>query len=275
MSVWRALGIDELVERADDEWASWTATEPVLTRFAMVRDLERWREDKGVPKEQVREVFLALGRLSQHEDTRENASAVLARLVLPVCEALVRRRMAYSHATGVSRDELEGLAAGALWEAIANYPWDSPLMGSIPMALQRDVTRAVDREFGWGDRGERVWRERYYLDHGSPGADGEAGCSEGRRLADELVDESYRSQPLQATEVYWWAISEALVSQSEIELLVQLAVLATEERAQTRSSGGITSMALCKTVGERTGQSGLQVRRRATRALEQLRAHAA
>lgn len=274
MSVQHALGIDELVDRASAEWGRWTATEPVLARFAGARDVERWRMD--APTKAVREVFLALGRLSQQDGTeRGYAISVLAQLMLPGIEALVRRRAVFSWARGVSRRELETSVAGALWEQLACYPWHAPLEGSIPMGLQRGVARAVDREFGWGDRGEKAWRERCYLEDRFQDSQGDPALLDDRYAFGELVDESHRSQPLQASEVYWWAISEALVSQSEIELLVQLAVLASEDRLRAGSSGGLTSMTVCAAVGERTGQSGAQVRERAHRALEQLRAHAA
>lgn len=248
MGVREALGVEEMVEDADQLWPMWAEAEPVLGRFAGVRDVERWRLDAG--RDDVREVFLALGRISLDDERGEYATAVLVWMMLPACEAVVARR----NRGNVAVDELTHVAAGYLWTVVAEYPWHEPLDGSIPMAVQRDVGRAIDREYGWGDRGDGTWRGRAQLEQAQ---------------AERIPAAS--GQPMQSLDVYFWALSEAGLPRDDMELLVQLSVVATDVGAKSRTSAGLTSRAACKVVAAREGRSVDQVQYQAMKALTVLR----
>lgn len=263
MAVLEALGIESLVDDASQSWGRWTAPEPALHRFGCVEDVALWRWD--APTQETREVLLALGRLTLLEESRSQAMPVLAHLLAPVCEAVVSRRLAFARVNGSDEEELSGLAAGYLWEELAGYPWVAPLLGNVPLAIARGVARSIDRECGWGDRGDRVWRQRSYYET-------YAATFQDDLLIDRMPQLSYQEVLLQTSEVLWWAISEALVSRSEMELLVQLAVAAADDKRRAGSCGGLTALPTCETVGKRIGASGYQVRRRAERTLGQLRA---
>lgn len=249
MSVRAALKIDGLLEAANDSWADWTAPEPVLTQFTSSGEVALWR--KEAVWQDDREVLLALGRLTLVERSRLEATAVLVALVLPACEAVVAQR------TRGVRDfrHVEEVAAGYLWSAVAEYPWKDPLKGWIPQGVARRVGRALDREFGWGESAERVWRDRAPL------------------LPEqvELLPAPDRgTEPLQSSDLYLWALTKGGVSREDLDLLVALAVAASDAGTVSRSSAGLTARSACLQVA-RPGKSVDQLQYRARQALKVLR----
>lgn len=247
MSVRSALNIDSLLQSADDSWWEWTQPEPVLVQFSGTQDVIGWRIDAHWKDD--REVLLALGRLTLREESRVHATAVLAAVVLPACESMVSLR---SRNTS-DFHYLEQVAAGYVWSEVAQYPWDAPLKGWIPQGIARRVGRALDREFGWGQAAERVWRERAVL---APEA------------LERAVDTS--SQTLQSSQLYWWALTQAGLPREDLDLLVALAVAASEDGITSRSSAGITARSACRRVAV-PGQSPDQLQYRAMKALRHLR----
>ena len=251
MSVRAALNIDHLLDAADEHWEVWTSGEPVLSRFGSCRDVATWRGEAEWRED--REVLLALGRLTRLEGSRVDATAVLVHLLLPACEAVVATR---SRNTEDAR-HVEDVAAGYLWAEVAEYPWDDPLRGWIPQGVARRVGRALDREFGWGQSAERVWRER-------------------AAVTPEVLERIARDQDrdsLKCSDVYWWALSEAGLSREDMDLLVALAVTATDDGIAARGSAGLTARAACLQVVE-PGHTADQVQYRARKALGVLRAAA-
>ncbi|RMB57842.1 hypothetical protein [Tessaracoccus antarcticus] len=250
MAVQHKLGIAELVVEADATWPAWSAPEPAVARFGSVGEVEWWRHT--ATHDEIEEFFRALGRLTCTEASHR-AAAVMVQLLVPGVKALTSRRC-----TGeVPRADVESVVAGYVWTVILGYPWDAPTDAWIPAAILRTVGRAVDREFGWGDRGEGAWRSRTYL---------------GSDTLDRMVTDSRSDQPLQASGVYWWAVSTGLVSAADLDLLLQLAVIATDEGAPSRSSAGITSRSACAQVAAGRGLTVDQVQHRARQALGSLRA---
>ncbi|RMB57233.1 hypothetical protein [Tessaracoccus antarcticus] len=251
MCIQQRLGIAELVEEADATWSQWTAPESVVARFRSVSEVEDWRERAS--HEEIEEFFQGLGRLTASED-RHRAAAVMVQLLVPGIEALTARRCRGDAA----RAEVESVVAGYVWTTILAYPWDAPTDAWIPAALLRTVGRAVDREFGWGDRGEGAWRSRTYM---------------GSDTLDRMVTRYHSDQPVQASTVYWWAISHELLGAADLDLLLQLAVIAGEEGVSTRSKAGLTSRIACGQVAADRGLTVNQVQYRARQALGTLRAH--
>ena len=250
MSVRAALHLDPLLQAADDTWPQWTRTEPLLTRFASHAEVAQWRMD-DVDWQEDREMFLALGRLTLVEESRTAATAVLVFLVLPACEATVMRRASMTHDVR----QLEDVAAGYLWTEVAQYPWDDPMKGWIPQGVARRVGRAIDRDFGWGETAERIWRDRATLDF---------------EAVERLNHRGAYMRPLHTTDLYWWAVTEAGLSREDMDLLVALAVTAHEDGITSRSSAGITARSACVQLVQ-PGQTVDQLQYRARKALTVLR----
>lgn len=252
MSVRSALNIEPLLETADASWPEWTWPEPSLAPFSSSQEVASWRATAMWQED--REVLLALGRLTLVEESRTSATAVLVSVVLPACESVVSIR---SRNTRDFR-HVEEVAAGYLWSEVVQYPWEAPLRGWIPQGIARRVGRALDREFGWGEASERVWRER-------------------AAVAPETLERvpAGRSSrdALRSSELYWWALCEAGLPREDLDLLVALAVSASDEGATARASAGITARAACLRVAG-PGESADQVQSRAIRALKHLRAAA-
>ena len=251
MAVRQMLGIDELVTQADASWPLWAAAEPAVAKFGSVSEVEAWRGTAS--HQQIEEFFQGLGRLTASENTHR-AAAVMVALLVPGIEALTARRCRGDAA----RTEVESVVAGYVWTTILAYPWDAPTDAWIPAALLRSVGRAVDREFGWGDRGEGAWRSRTYM-----GAD----------TLERMLAPSRSTEPVQASTVYWWAISHEVVSAADLDLLLQLAVIAGAERVPSRGSAGLTSRVVCGQIAADHGLTVNQVQYRARQTLGTLRAH--
>ncbi|MBB1510650.1 hypothetical protein [Tessaracoccus sp. MC1756] len=249
MSVRSALNIESLFQASDETWPEWTRPEGVLAHFTCAQDVASWRAT--VPWQEDREVFLALGRLMLEPESRAQATAALVFLVLPACESVVSARSTRT------RDfrHVEQVAAGYVWSEVVQYPWDAPLRGWIPQGVARRVGRALDREFGWGRASERVWRERAVV---APD------------VLDFVVDRHAGQVPLQSSQLYWWALTEARLPREDLDLLVALAVTAAEHGITARSSAGITARSACLQLA-RPGESADVVQSRAIRALKQLR----
>lgn len=246
MSLRTAVNFDSLLTTAEETWPDWTCSEPVLGQFSSTGDVLAWRIDADWHDE--REVLLALGRLTLSEDTRLEATSVLVGLVLPACEAVVAVRAAMAS----DGRHVEEVAAGYLWATVAEYPWDDPLRGWIPQGVARQVGRALDREFGWGSRAERAWRDRAELDE----------------AIDQIAHPDGR--PLNTTRLYWWAITEVGIPREDLDLLVALAVKASEDYVPTRTSAGLASRRACRQLAA-PGESTDQVQYRAMRTLKLLR----
>ena len=257
MCIEQALGTAELVEQANATWAQWAAPEPVVARFPSVLEVEQWRATAS--HEEVEEFFQALGRLTTAEHSHQ-AAAVMVQLLVPGIAALTARRCRGD----VARAEVESVVAGYVWTVILDYPWESPTDAWIPAAILRSVRRAVDQEFGWGDRGEGAWRSRTHL---------EADTLDRRVARSQSSQPSQSNQPLQASPLYWWAISQGLVSAADLELLLQLAVIASDEAVISRASAGITSHTACSQLALGRGLTVNQVQYRARKTLGTLRAH--
>jgi len=252
MSVRAALSIDPLLDAANDSWPDWTVGEPRLAPFMSVDEVVAWRRDAHWQDD--REVLLALGRLTLLEGSRLEATAVLVALCLPACEAAVALRM---RRAGDPRYVAE-VAAGYLWSAVAEYPWEDPLRGWIPQGVARRVGRALDREFGWGESAERVWRDRM------PFQPGQLDALVSVEMPDLNID------PVSKSDVCVWALTEGGISRDDLDLLIALAVTASEDGAPSRSSAGVTSRSACLQLVE-PGQSADQLQYRARRALKMLR----
>ena len=150
------------------------------------------------------------------------------------------------------------VAAGYVWAAVAEYPWQDPLKGWIPQGVARRVGRALDREFGWGESGERVWRDRMLLEPGQ---------------LDSLVSVEMPEpdiDPLSKSDVYLWALTKGGIRREDLDLLIALAVTASEDGAPSRSSAGVTAKSACLQLVE-PGQSADQLQYRARQALKVLR----
>lgn len=250
MSVRAALRLTPLLETADETWCEWTSGEPLLAQFSSHGDVARWRRD-NVDWQEDREVLLALGRLTLTEEPRVAATAVLVSLVLPACEVAVANRAPNL------RDvrHLEQVAAGYLWGAVAEYPWDDPLRGWIPQGIARRVGRALDREFGWGHAAEPIWRERH---------------SATPEFLEVISRPAEHPESLQNGRLYWWALTEAGISREDLDLLVALAVTASRDGITSRGSAGLTARTAClQLVGP--GQTADQLQYRARKALKVLR----
>lgn len=249
MSVRSALSIDSLLQIADETWSEWTPPEAVLAPFTCTSDVMLWRETALWRED--REVLLALGRLTLRDASRTEATSVLVSLVLPACESVVSAR---SRNTRDFR-HLDQVAAGYVWSEVAQYPWDAPMRGWIPQGIARRVGRALDREFGWGQASERVWRERAAL---AP------------EVLDRVADRDADQGRMQSSRLYWWALTEAGLPREDLDLLVALAVTAADDGITARASAGITARAACRRLA-RPGESADQVQYRAMKALKQLR----
>ena len=257
MAVQQKLGITDFVKEADASWSQWTSPEPSLTRFGSVGEVECWYATAC--HDEIEYLVQALGRLTRSEASHR-AAAVIAQLLVPGIEALTSRRCRGD----VSRSEVESVVAGYVWTVILDYPWESPTDAWIPAAILRSVRRAVDQEFGWGDRGEGVWRSRTHL---------EDDTLDRRVARSHSSQPSQSNQPLQSSPLYWWAISHGLVSVADLELLLQLAVIASDEAVISRASAGITSHTACSQLALGRGLTVNQVQYRARKTLGTLRAH--
>lgn len=228
MSIEQALGIEPLVAEADRWWPDWTAGDALLAGLGNTAAVEAWRDQASQPERE--ELFRRLGQIIRDPARRRFASAVMVQLLVPGAAAVVTRR----GFTGVDRGEVEQVTAGYVWEQVLSYPWQSPPDAWIPKGLLRSVGRAVDREFGWGDRGEGAWRTRIPTD------------------ADVFEKMAGPGAPddVEATELYWgelysWASTQGIVTAADLDVLLQLAVVATDEQASYRSNAGITSRQAC------------------------------
>lgn len=250
MCVRQALGIAGLVAEANLTWPEWTASEEAVGRFGSVERLEQWRDHAG--HDEIENLFAALGRLTQDEVGSHRAVAVMVHLLAPGIGALTARRCRGDVASG----EVEAVVAGYVWTTILDYRWEAPPDSWIPAAILRSVRRAVDREFGWGDRGDRAWRERMHLEPEEFG---------------RMPSASKGDQALEASGLYWWAIRDGQVSASDLDVLLQLAVIATDEGITARSSAGITSRTACARLASERGLSVNQLQYRARKTLGTLR----
>ena len=129
------------------------------------------------------------------------------------------------------------------------------MKGWIPQGVARRVGRAIDRDFGWGETAERIWRDRATLDF---------------EAVERLNHRGAYMRPLNTTDLYWWAVAEAGLSREDMDLLVALAVTAHEDGITSRSSAGITARSACVQLVQ-PGQTVDQLQYRARKALTVLR----
>lgn len=249
------LRLDDHLDDVNDTWAEWTAPEPALARFGGLRDIQHWRRD--APWQEYRSVLLAIGRLTQSEGPSDRAMVAMMELVMPAMTRAVGRRASYFLREG--RDVAE-VAAGYVWTQIHDYPWHAPKAGWIVQALTRGVCRDLDRELGRsGPRGSTLATQR----------------TDAQTLLDLLpTTPTPRNTPIQASTVYLWAVQQAGVSVADMELLVELAIMASDDRVAAHGRAGIGSMRLCREIAARTGATPRQLQYRAERALQRLRDHA-
>lgn len=248
MSIRDVLHLDWLLDAADDAWPNWAVEEPVLSPFAGVGDMSRWRLSASWRED--REVFLALGRLSLDKRWRHEAQAVLVSNVLPACEAVVRQRTS----NGADADYVEQTAAGLVWAVVAEYPWADPLRGWIPQGVARKVARELDREFGWGGPAEPAWRDRAAVEPGWW----------------ERVAHPSATLPVNRSRLYWWALADVGVCREDMDRLVALAETATAHRLTGQGSAGVTARTSCARLVA-PGESPDAMQARAIRTLRLLR----
>ncbi|MCC2592535.1 hypothetical protein LKO27_03760 [Tessaracoccus sp. OS52] len=82
---------------------------------------------------------------------------------------------------------------------------------------------------------------------------------------------SHGDRALQASDVYWWALRDGGVAAADLDVLLQLAVIATDEGVTSRTSAGITSRTACQRLAEARGLTVNQVQYRARQTLGVLR----
>lgn len=253
MSLRTVLDLNNQLEEVDATWSTWTKSEPLLHQFSSTRDIRRWRLDVGWQEE--RDIMLSIGRLSHHGEFGELAMVALMDLAIDAVAFAVNRR---SYVHGPDAEAWLRCAANQLWIELRRYPWHAPRDGWILQGLARDVTRAMDREHNWSGT-KRVW------DGGNP------------LLLDDLslISAHEDQQPdREFAEVYARAM-ELGVAREDLELLLELAVLADATQSRSSTNGGLLSQAACAAVAEQRNIGIWAVRKRALKTLTTLREHSA
>ena len=254
-----ALGLDELLVRAELLVASWGLRHPLLGDLTSVEDIVQ--ASKAGSWDDRDEVLRGLARLADKDaaDCPE-AAAVLCTLLVPgVLSKLMKRT---NSCRSLNLDELNRVAASELWLASRTFPWDTDLR--VAPHIVWSVRRSTLTSFGVSEasRLDRTWSNTILFGQFPEVTVDRWGAP--IWLVDSAPDRDELGRFLT------WARSDGLVTDDDIELLLALANAADDEAPRRAGVQGLMSVHASEAVGQRLGMSARTVRRKASRCLSVL-----
>lgn len=250
MSVVKALGLvdDQVIELMVRRWPSWCERVPALAGLADPAGVDVWR--RAASPAEVDAVLQGLAELAARDGGDDtDAARVLAWLLLPTAIRL-------SSEFGDADPDIDEHIAACLWIEVRTFRWrtSSRVAANIAWRVRNQVLMEL------GDRGRLADRGK-------------------RTLAHTLVDETLvreRAERVSVSahdellEVLDWAVEQALISEADTGLLVDVVAAAARSASGPPAGGWLLGDQASELVAAERGVSGRTVRRRAKRSIEAL-----
>lgn len=258
MSVADEYGFDDpgspLLAEARTGWERWCATDPRLAVVDDLTDLRSWTQQAG-----LEDRVTVLRELAKLTASDRSAVAVLVWLLIPgACRV--------AEALGDLSPDIDALVASELWVQASQAhrlrtPW-------IARALLNATRRHVAGQLGVGHRCDRTWRQVHLAADLTALAQSIRGVDPGGEASLDAAAEFDAFVGL--------AIADGAVDEDQVTFLHDLAIAADAVDAPShRGRLGLTTPAAVELVARDRPQAARTLRRRASQALDQLRAYAA
>lgn len=289
MNIGDLLGLDnnsELLELAQQRWATWAADHPPLRVVDDFSDLRGWL--RGVDRQEADAVLLTLAMLASPDGGNDVAAAgALAKCLLPgacteagrLTELLARGQIAVS-APGPITQQVNELVASQLWIEVRTFPWRR--LRKVTANILVNTRIGVLRELGdnaqvW--RRDRIWANTLLIDElGSGDLDGRVMGSAAQHICELFGDPAAsidKESPLdELLEVLTWACDHDVITTEDRALLLCLIEEAghMETGRTSRGLGGLIGTELSIRVAPKVGVAQATVRRRASKSIRALAA---
>lgn len=250
MSVVKALGLvdDQVIALMVRRWPSWCERVPDLGSLADPAGVDAWR--RAAEPVEVDAVMRGLAELAARDGGDDtDAATVLAWLLLPTA---IRLSTEFINAD----PDIDEHIAACMWIEVRTFRWrtSSRVAANIAWRVRNQVLVEL------GDRGRLADRGR-------------------RTQAHTLVDETLVRQRAEQVatpareellEVLDWAVEQALISDADTRLLVDVVAAAAQAASGPSAGGWLLGNQASELVAADLGVSGRTVRRRAKRSIEAL-----
>lgn len=257
MSVADQFGLDDpaspLLAEAREGWERWCAVDPRLAVVDDLADLREWTRQAGVADKAA-----VLGTLATLTATDRSAVAALVWLLIPgACRV----------AEGLSdlSPDIDALVASELWMRASQAhrlrtPW-------LARALLNATRREVAASLGVGSRADCHWKRVLLTDDLTALA---------TAVDDRAVVEPVVAPDVELREFLDQAVVDRAVTEEEVRLLLELAVIAEALHAPLRRGRlGLTTPAAVELIAHHHRDAARTLRRRAARSLDRLKDYAA
>jgi hypothetical protein len=250
MSVVKALGLvdGQVIELMVRRWPSWCERVPDLCHLAHPAGVDGWR--RAADPVEVDAVMRGLAELAARDGGDDtDAATVLAWLLLPTA---IRLSTEFFDAD----PDIDEHIAACMWIEVRTFRWrtSSRVAANIAWRVRNQVLVEL------GDRGRLADRGR-------------------RTQAHTLVDETLVRQRAEQVatsareellEVLDWAVEQALISEADTRLLVDVVAAAARSTSGPSAGGWLLGNQASELVAAERGVSGRTVRRRAKRSIDAL-----
>jgi hypothetical protein len=250
MSVVKALGLvdDQVIALMVRRWPSWCERVPDLGSLANPAGVDEWRRAAG-PVE-VDAVMRGLAQLAARDGGDDtDAATVLAWLLLPTA---IRLSTEFVNAD----PDIDEHIAACLWIEVRTFRWrtSSRVAANIAWRVRNQVLVELGDRGRLADRGRRT-QAHTLVDEALV------------RQSAEQVATSAREEVLQVLD---WAVEQALISDADTRLLVDVVAAAAQSTSGPSAGGWLLGNQASELVAADLGVSGRTVRRRAKRSIEAL-----
>ncbi|MBN9103591.1 MAG: hypothetical protein J0I14_01185 [Propionibacteriaceae bacterium] len=250
MSVVKALGLvdEQVIALMMRRWPSWSERVPAVGSLSDPAGVDAWRRAAG-PAE-VDAVLRGLAELAARDGGDDtDAATVLAWLLLPTAIRL--------SAEFIDADpDIDEHIAACLWIEVRTFRWrtSSRVAANIAWRVRNQVLVEVGDRRQLADRGKRT----------------QAHTLVDEALVRERAEQVASSDREDLLEVLDWAVEQALLSEADTGLLVDVVAAAARSTSGPPAGGWLLGDQASELVGAELGVSGRTVRRRAKRSIEAL-----
>lgn len=250
MSVVKALGLvdDQVIELMVRRWPCWCERVPALDGLADPAGVDAWR--RAADPVEVDAVMRGLAELAARDGGNDTeAATVLAWLLLPTAIRL--------SAEFIDADpDIDEHIAACLWIEVRTFRWrtSSRVAANIAWRVRNQVLVEVGDRRQLADRGKRT----------------QAHTLVDETLVRQRAEQVATSAREELLEVLDWAVEQALISEADTGLLVDVVAAAARSTSGPAAGGWLLGNQASELVAADRGVSGRTVRRRARRSIETL-----
>lgn len=256
MSVATQLGLNDpdqaLLGQARQGWPQWRDEYQVLDVVQDLLALPTWLKEADRSRaDEVLHTLAMLGSPTGGDDVA--AAGALAWLLLPGATLVAHRLRALTR-------RIDEVVAAQLWLEVRGFPWER--QRKVGANIVMNTRRGVLRDLGVGSSArefDRTWARCIPL----------APTAELWGVLDARRHPAAPSPSVELDEVLDWAMDEGVIQSRDRDLLITLAVAATDAGIGRSGcgQGGLCSRQVADRVARQVGLSSSTVRRRATASL--------